>query len=175
MPEHAARPCNICDQHFTTTGNLEDHMLTQHGAATPHICNYSDYIADSHSDLANHNLYNHRERLPYQPCLETIPQFDGPHDSIDKDITEDVIVPATSQVSASATQYVLYQLNQRKQVDQLTRDTRIADFDIVANDSNRNVNIPFLKDFTRLLPNLPSPLSLQASLIPYLVSPSAVP
>ena len=82
---------------------------------------------------ANHPELDELQHLAQQ----VIPQYDGQDDSRD---TDD-IVPVVDQVLLRTTLQAPYQLNQQKQVAQLVRDSNIAEFEVITNDSDRNVNI----------------------------------
>ena len=120
--------CSYCDQTFMSMLKLNCHVRDKHTVDSPDI--------DITSDVTN----------PVSPRPDTddicIPQVDGIDDTNISEVTnQNISLTSCSSAATSANLFVPYQLNQQRQVAKLVRDSKISDYEVTANDSDRNVTI----------------------------------
>ena len=154
--------CDLCDESIMSPNtvadpmerdhahNLGDHYTPGQFQSNPVHENIPQYdCIDTLDSSDNDRMDIHDTRnssssnFIHVPDTTCIPQFDGVDDGLDGDSgrvggTE---LDAVTENLTPSVLHVSYQLNKQRQVSKLVRDTNIADYDIVANDDDRNVCI----------------------------------
>ena len=125
---------SICDSTFTNIEMFNTHIANEHRVTQevgfekqPEIPQFDGIYDDPGDDP------------PTVP--PSIPQPQSVVPSSSGDCALNNLGESSVSTASLSVLHVPYQLNQRKQVNQLARDTSIDDIEITTNDSDRNVNI----------------------------------
>lgn len=130
---HAAKnsqQSHSCEETFETTREHQIHTKTHHGQLLSQHCHLCDFAFETCDQLDNHF------DIVHAPCLEPIPQYDGPLDELTASLTK----PGPSS-SSHTCRTAKYTFNQQKQTDKIKDDALIDDFDININNKDQNATV----------------------------------
>ena len=122
--------CYKCDKIFTSYSDLQNHVTTEH----------ADLLFPDRFQfpLQTQAVDNMLETHPSNLTDTILPQTDGAHD--DSAINDVSLIPVQNSQSVSSL-VAQYCLNQQRQLSGLYKHSFVNDFEIVTNDSGRNINI----------------------------------